>query len=149
MLLATNDARPGGYDHDTIVAAQKTHRVLEDEITEILSADQPVINQLMRLGQHTGHVANIEVTDIGTEQGIQLHAMRQVVPRECPGVHRVVRLATEIESVDELADQLASNPGQLALSLTELANARGCMVLLLVDQMASLDAKIIFNQYPI
>lgn len=38
-------------------------------------------------------------------------------------------------AVDELRDRIMDNPGQVALSLAELANQRGSMVLLLVDQM--------------
>ena len=58
----------------------------------------------MRLRQNAGHIAHIEMPDIGSKERIKLHAMWQVISSERPSIYWIVRLASELELIDKLAD---------------------------------------------
>ena len=46
--------------------------VLEHEAAEVVWSIRPVLDQLVGLGQHLGHVGHVEVADVGAEDGLQL-----------------------------------------------------------------------------
>src|SRR5919197_6745232 len=48
-----------------VLRAPQPHGIAEDEVVEIALGDEPVLDQLERLGQRVAHVDDVEMPDVG------------------------------------------------------------------------------------
>src|SRR6266508_4873329 len=107
MAMIGSSGRPehvgGGFLHHRALEegrvdrAPEAHGVGEREVAEVVGGDEPVLVELVGLGQHLHHVRHVEVPDVGAEQRVESRAHRIHAAVECPGVDRVVGLAAVIE----------------------------------------------------
>src|SRR2546422_7258035 len=81
--------------------APEAHGVGEHEVLEVVVVDEAVLDQLVRLRHHVGHVGHVEVADVRREDRVQPRAHRVRLLVERPRVDRVVGLAAEVEARHE------------------------------------------------
>src|SRR4030095_8139079 len=55
----------GALEEVRVDLAPEAHRVAEHEVPEVLVGEQPVLDELVGLGHHRGHVRHVEVADVG------------------------------------------------------------------------------------
>src|SRR6266852_5451854 len=89
------------FEEIRIRPAPETRRVAKDKVAEVLLRDQAVVDEFIRLGQHVRHVGNVEVADVGAEDGIEPRAIRVHLAIERPRVGRIVGFASEVEVIDQ------------------------------------------------
>src|SRR5215469_5709193 len=80
--------------------APKAHGVREGEVSEVAVVEQSVLDQLVRLRHHFGHVGDIEMADVRAEERVQTRAHWVGLAVEGPRVDGVVGLAAEIVGAD-------------------------------------------------
>src|SRR5207247_2427490 len=101
-----------------IARAPQPHGVGEGEVAEVLERDEPVLDELVGLGEDVRHVGHVEVADVRAEERVEPCAARIDAAVERPGVDRVVSLAAEVEARHE----------EVAQVLPALDPARGVVV---------------------
>ena len=85
----------GALEKFGVLGAPQPHRVRKGEVAEIVGGDQPVLDQLVGLGQGLQHIRHVEMADVRTEDRVDPGAER-IGPAEGGDVHPVVGLAAEI-----------------------------------------------------
>src|SRR5215470_17482962 len=78
-----------------VLRAPQPHGIAEDEVVEVALGDEPVLDQLERLGQRVAHVDDVEMPDVGAVDRVDPRAERHRLA-ERHGVHPVIGLAAEI-----------------------------------------------------
>ena len=101
------------------------HRVHEREVAEVALGDDPVLHELVRLGDRLGHVAHVPVRDVRPEHRPQPRAERVHVVAERPRHQRVVGLATEVEVGLEARTQVVRRLDADGHELVDLRGTRG------------------------
>src|SRR5689334_16387691 len=84
----------GALEEVRVERGVQTQRVGEEELAELVRVDQPVLDQLVGLLQHPGHVHDVEVAHVGAEDRTQT-----MLGAEGPGGDGVVGLAPEEEAL--------------------------------------------------
>ena len=82
----------------------QSDRVVAREITELVVVEMPVVDELVRLGEHVEHVRHVPVTEVGAEDGAQTCTARVHVLRVGPPDGGIVGLAAEVEVVEVPTD---------------------------------------------
>src|SRR5258707_13159302 len=80
--------------------------VSKSKVAKVSHGDQFVLYEFVRLGQYSGHIRHVEVTDIGPEKRIDLGAKGVAFAVKRPGVQRVIRFATEVKIVNKEVSQI-------------------------------------------
>src|SRR5262249_38755735 len=80
--------------------APEAYGVREGEVPEVVVVEQSVLDQLVRLRHHLGHVGDVEVADVRAEERVETRAHRVGVAVEGPRVDGVVGLAAEVVAAD-------------------------------------------------
>src|SRR5881392_4100897 len=80
--------------------------VSKSKVAKVSQGDQFILYEFVRLGQDSGHIRHVEVTDIGSEKRIDLRAKGVAFPVKRPGVQRIISLATEVKIVNKEVSQI-------------------------------------------
>src|SRR5260221_13582822 len=80
--------------------------VSKSKVAKVSHGDQFVLYEFVRLGQYSGHIRYVEVADIGPKKRIDLCAKGVAFPVKPPGVHRIIRFATEVKIVNKEISQI-------------------------------------------
>src|SRR2546428_7132689 len=105
--------------------APEAHGVGEHEVLEVVVVDEAVLDQLVRLRHHLGHVGHVEVADVRREDRVEPRAHRVGLLVEGPRVDRVVGLAAEVEARHEERFQILLRLDLAAEVVVDVLDAAG------------------------
>src|SRR5437879_648613 len=105
--------------------APEAHGVGEHEVLEVMVVDEAVLDQLVRLRHHLGHVGHVEVADVRGEDRVEPRAHRVGLLVEGPRVDRVVGLAAEVEARHEERLQILLRLDLAAEVVVDVLDAAG------------------------